>query len=148
MLRTPRVLLLTSEDQEATALQAAVATYASALQVSSLPGMLARLNANAYDVLFCSWSFYRADWSGVLKMAQEHSPDLPVLVVSRNGEERQWAEVLGAGAFDLLAWPGPKTTVLALLEQAVDSHEARRSRNSRPEDDPGNALTGAMRRSA
>ena len=49
MLRAPRVILLTSDHNEATALGETIVNYASLLPVSSLAGMTARLKEDAYD---------------------------------------------------------------------------------------------------
>ena len=46
--------------------------------------------------------------------------------------EREWAEALEAGAFDLLAPPYKKHEVLAVLEQAVESDYPARRVRERP----------------
>ena len=56
---------------------------------------------------------------------QLRCPDLPVVVFSATGGEQEWVRVLEAGAFDLLVAPYQKQTVIAILEQAVATYQAR-----------------------
>ena len=46
---------------------------------------------------------------------------IPVIVLSRCGGEKQWVEVLQAGAFDLLVPPYNSYQILAVLEHALAS---------------------------
>jgi DNA-binding NtrC family response regulator len=59
-----------------------------------------------------------------LRNIQESHPGLPVIVLSSSPENREWDEVLEAGAFDLLVPPYDERAVLAVLEQASSSREA------------------------
>jgi CheY-like chemotaxis protein len=78
-----------------------------------------------YDVLFCGWSFHRSRWKDALGVIQMILGDLPVVFLSRSQDEKEWKDVLEAGAFDLLLAPFSKSQALAVLGQAVESQEAR-----------------------
>ena len=90
----------------------------------NLSELAALLKCNSYDALFCAWSFQRGTWKEAVRNIQESQPGLPVIVLSSSPENREWSEVLEAGAFDLLVPPYEKQSVLAVLEQASASREA------------------------
>ena len=127
MLRRPKVLLLTGDDSEASALQETIGDYITLLRARSLPEMKSQLENEDCDVLVCAGSFYQNGWDSVLSGAHEQHPNLPVIVVSPKSGELEWAKVLEAGAFNLLAWPCQKTIVLGAVGQAVTSHDASRA---------------------
>ena len=58
-------------------------------------------------------------------------PELPVIVVSQTSDQEadEWAEVVAAGAFDLLPSVRNEPATLALLEHAVASGEGRALRS-------------------
>ena len=126
MIRTPKVLLLISDEAERREVEAILDPHALTVHARNIPEMKSYLQNDAVDVLFCAWPFYRTNWRGVLDEVWNQYPDLPVIVLSPNGGEREWIEVLDSGAFDLLAWPLLGPTVLAVVEQATASYEARR----------------------
>jgi DNA-binding NtrC family response regulator len=76
---------------------------------------------NPYDAVFCPWEFAGGTWREVLQKAQKLDLPIPVIVLSRWAGEKQWVEVLQAGAFDLLAWPCTSYQILAVLEHALAS---------------------------
>ena len=82
------------------------------------------LETGQYDALFCDWSFYSGAWNEVLQEVRERYPDLPVIILSRTAAEREWLEVMDAGAFDLLAPPYLEHNLLAALEQVTASRPA------------------------
>lgn len=124
MLRSPRVLLLSTDDTETTLLQDLLQEHAIVTAAGSLTELDAPLRSNRYDALFCAWSFQRGTWKEAVANIQESHPSLPVIVLSSSPQNREWAEVLEAGAFDLLVPPYEKKAVLAALEQAVESRDA------------------------
>ena len=128
MLCTLKVLVLTGDEEEACHLQEILGNYAFLVHAKDVAEVAFRLEEESCDVLFCAWAFYRDFWNGALQGMRDRYPDLPVVVLSRTGSEREWLEVLEAGAFDLLAFPCQKTALLGVVEQAADSHEARRAR--------------------
>ena len=124
MLRSPRVLLLSTDESETALLKELLSEHVmvtSAQDLCELPGLL---KSNNYDALFCAWSFQRGTWKEAVRKIQESYPGLPVVVLSSSPENREWSEVLEAGAFDLLVPPYEKESMLAVLEQASASREA------------------------
>ena len=127
MLRSPSVLLLSTDNAEAALLQELIREHAIVTVAGNLSQLDALLECNSYDALLCAWSFQRGTWKEAVKNIQESHPGLPVIVLSSSPENREWAEVLEAGAFDLLVPPYEKPAVLAVLEQASASREALES---------------------
>ncbi len=125
MLSQPKVLLIGSDEAELSVLEGILSEHVELHSVRDLLELQGNLE-RSYDAVFCGWSFHDATWNEVLEVLQQLNPDLPVIVFSRTGGEREWAEVLEAGAFDLMAPPYRKLPVLAVLEQAIDSYDARR----------------------
>jgi two-component system, NarL family, nitrate/nitrite response regulator NarL len=123
MLRSPRVLLLSTDETETALLQDLLNEHAILTPAGNLTELAALLKSNSYDALFCAWSFQRGTWEEAVRSLQESHPGLPVIVLSSSPENREWAEVLEAGAFDLLVPPYEEQTVLAVLEQASASRE-------------------------
>lgn len=124
----PKVLLLTSDEEEASILLKILGNYALLVRAKNLSEMSRRLEEEGCDLLLCAWVFYRSFWNGALQEVRERYPDLPVVILSRTGGEREWLEVLEAGAFDLLGIPCQKSALLSVIEQAVVSHETRKAR--------------------
>ena len=132
MFSQPRVLLISNDEAETGYLKAILSEHVMLHSVRDLPELENHLEGGGYDAVFCGWSFQRGTWSDALRQVQQRNPSLPVVIFCRTGGEREWVEVLEAGGFDLLAAPYQKPTVLALLEQAVDSYQARRLQNLMP----------------
>ena len=124
MLRSPRVLLLSTDETETALLQDLLNEHAILTPAGNLTELAALLKSNSYDALFCAWSFQRGTWEEAVRSLQESHPGLPVIVLSSSPENREWAEVLEAGAFDLLVPPYEQRAVLAVLEHASASCEA------------------------
>jgi len=127
MLRYPQVLLLSNE-KESAVLEQLLTEHVALTPVHSLPELVSMLEDNDYDALFCASYFHAGTWNDAIKEVRKIHPDLPVIVLSSSAEEREWLEALDAGAFDLLAPPYHARSLLAVLEQASASHEARISR--------------------
>ena len=132
MFSQPRVLLISSDEADTSDLKAILSEYVVLRSVRGLPEFGNHLEGGGYDAVFCGWSFHRGIWSDALRQVQQRNPDLPVIIFCRTGGEREWVEVMEAGGFDLLAAPYLKPTVLALLEQAVGSYQARQLQNLMP----------------
>ena len=124
MMTYPRVLLLTTDEPEAAQLNALLSEYVTLAWARDLCELGRLLETGQYDALFCDWSFYSGAWSEVLQEVRKLNPDLPVIILSRTAAEREWLEVLDAGAFDLLAPPYREHNLLAVLEQATASRQA------------------------
>ena len=130
MFTHARVLLISNDEMEASALEGILSEHVVLIRVRDFSEMQTALGKGSYDALFCGWSFHRGTWNDALKQVQRRCPDLPVIIYSRAGGAREWLEVIEAGAFDLLTAPYLKRHVLPVLEHAVVSHEARRLHNN------------------
>ena len=92
-------------------------------RVDSLEGLPQAIAAARPDVVLCAWS---CPWSKVISVAHNVSAELPVIVVSSYGGGREWYQVLASGGFDLLTPPHHPSLVKWAIQQAIESHDARR----------------------
>jgi DNA-binding NtrC family response regulator len=129
MLKYPNVLLLNNDAQEAGLLLDILREQAVLTHARSMTELEALLENNTYDAFLCAWSCEVGNWDECLKKVQKLQPDLPVIVVSRTGGEKEWTAVLEAGAFDLLVPAYGRGSALGILEQAAASRELKTSRN-------------------
>jgi DNA-binding NtrC family response regulator len=106
--------------------------FAQVMQAEDIPQALGVLAQRSFEAVFCDWRFHCGTWREALERINELYPDLPVVVVSgTNGIEEgidEWAEVVEAGAFDLLLSVRSESAAVSLLEHAVASGEARAMR--------------------
>ena len=82
-------------------------------------------NGDDCDAVLCGFSFRQGEWKDALRYVLQGSPDFPLVISRRMGAEREWVEVIGAGAFELLPIPHAEGSVLMHLEEAVASYETR-----------------------
>lgn len=122
----PRVLLVSSDEAESCVLEGILSEHVDLRSIRDIAELQTKLDDGDYDAIFCGWSLHRGTWNDVLREVRQGHPNLPVVVFCRTGGEREWVQVLEAGAFDLLSAPYLKAPVLAVMEQAVESYEARR----------------------
>jgi DNA-binding NtrC family response regulator len=87
--------------------------------------MIQQLAQAKYDAVFCSRTLSSGSWGEALKQVRQGYPDVPVIILSHTADEKEWAEVLAAGAFDLLGLPCYERTLLSVMEHAVATREAR-----------------------
>ncbi|HEY7678950.1 MAG TPA: response regulator [Terriglobia bacterium] len=134
MREQPKILLVGDDEPRMTHLRATLSRAARVTQAEDLPQALSLLAADSFGAVFCDWRFHCGTWRDALARSRELYPDLPVVVVSQtNGVEEgidEWAQVVEAGAFDLLLSARSESTALSLLEHAVASGEARAIRAS------------------
>lgn len=107
MIRPPRVALLPEDETQAKILGDLLQQHTLLTHIRNVSELLHLLNANEPDVLFCGESFQGGTWRDALAAVRAHDLDLSVIVLSRTGAEKEWMEVLEAGAFNLLV---PKRT--------------------------------------
>jgi DNA-binding NtrC family response regulator len=124
MYTRPNILLLSNDESERTTMEQVIGGYATLTFADCIAAIEDLLQDGSYDAFLCSWVFQEGVWRDALRNLQRNYPDLPVIVLSRTGGEKEWLEVLEAGAFDLLAAPYHPGLVMGLLEQAVSTHEA------------------------
>jgi signal transduction histidine kinase len=71
-------------------------------RVEDEPGMRAALARSRFDIVLCDHSLPRFSLAGALRVAREHHPDLPVIVVSGIVGEEAAVDDLRAGAEDFV----------------------------------------------
>ena len=130
MDRQSKIILLGCCEAETGKLRDLLARHAIVKCARDLPELLIILKTGDCDALFCDSSFPVGTWREALEAIQKRDQDLPMIVVDHAGEEKEWIDVLSAGAFDLLAPPYNEPLVLAVLEHAIVSCEARKAHAS------------------
>ena len=125
MVSVPRVLLFVCDASQKAILQQTLAHHAELVWADNLQEMTQQLERARYDALFCSSTLSTGSWGEALKQVRQFYPDVPVIILSKTSSQKEWMEVLDAGAFDLLGLPCSERTLLSVMEHAVDSCEAR-----------------------
>jgi DNA-binding NtrC family response regulator len=96
--------------------------FASVTQVHGVPGEFPAGDRDAYDAVFCECDCNgQGRWKEVLEKAAKLDRGIPVIVLSHSGCEKEWVEVLQAGAFDFLVPPYTNYQILSVLEHAIAS---------------------------
>jgi DNA-binding NtrC family response regulator len=127
MSPSKNVLLLKSKDVDVVPLQEALQEHAKVTEVANLAHLSRLLAQGDYDVLFCGSEITDGTWHDAFNEVQRRSSELPIVIVARLGGEKQWIDVLGQGAFDMVTAPYQMRTLLYLLEHAAASKQARAS---------------------
>src|SRR5690349_10715355 len=131
-MKEAKVLFLSTDNGESAVLEKLLSEYVVLRKLLHLSELQNELQDGNYDAMFCEWSFHRGTWREVLQQIQHRCPDMPLIVFSRTGGEREWLDVLEAGSFDLLVPPYNRHAVLPVLEHAISSHNARIFQNVTP----------------
>jgi DNA-binding NtrC family response regulator len=118
MAAYPKVLVLGS-DPDASFLVEILAQFAAVTKLEKIPRVFKPLEGENYDAVFCPWESPEATWRTVLEQIQSLRLELPMIVFCHCGGEREWTEVLEAGAFDFLVPPYSSSQILALLDGAL-----------------------------
>jgi DNA-binding NtrC family response regulator len=125
MLQQPKILLVTGNGPETDRVRELLERHAALACAGSIPKLRSLIRKTHYDALFCPpWS-PAGSWEDVLELVEEEAPGLPIIVLSSQGNERDWLEALDVGVFDWLTLPVPPQSLLAIVEQAAASREAR-----------------------
>jgi len=86
-----------------------------------------QLNGPAsYELLLVDTELTDGSWSDLLDFAITARRNCEVIVCSRYGDERLWAEVLQRGAYDLIADQCEEREILRVLSRALNSHYMHR----------------------
>ncbi len=125
MSLVPRVLLLVSDKDDKRRLEQNLTPYAELSWASHPEHVSGALHGDTFDVAFCAGRELIRSWREILKSVRDLNPDLPVIILSETAGEREWVDMLDAGAFDLLVSPYSET-LLPAMEHAIASREARR----------------------
>ena len=116
----PKVLYIGSNSDGAEVVEI-LAQFASVTRVLTVPIALPKGETEAYDAVFCDWDCADGTWKEVLSKLRELDLQIPLIVLSRCGCEKEWVEVLEAGAFDFLVPPYNSAQIRAVLEHALAS---------------------------
>ena len=82
---------------------------------------------NSYDLLFVGTELPDGSWQDLLPFTCNHERPCEMIVCSRLGDERLWAEVMARGGYDLIAEPFEEREVLRIIQGARVSQSVRRS---------------------
>ena len=125
MLKSPSVLLFSNDEQEESRLCTLLSPFVGLTCVQHAYDLNEELEYGHFDALFYHCTFGPSDWAERLAELRAQRPNLPVIVLSGNQSFDQWRDVFEAGAFDCLVSPYGRPNLLAVVEQAVASTEAR-----------------------
>ena len=132
MKERPMVLVIGDAGERTAQLRAIFSRSARVMQAEDLPQALELLAQQDYEAVFVDWRYHCGTWRDALQRLEALYPELPVIVISQTSgiEEgiQEWAEVVGAGAFDLLLSVYNEPAAWSLLEHAVASGQARAMR--------------------
>ncbi len=117
MLEHPKVLLISHEGESST-LRMLLNEHVILTCANNLTEAYGLLKRGGYDALFCDESFDTGACNEGLAEVRKGYPDLPIIILSQLDGEQQWADLLKAGAFDLLVVPHLKRAGSAVWEQA------------------------------
>jgi DNA-binding NtrC family response regulator len=112
-------VLVLGSDPDASFLAETLAPFAAVTRLEKIPKVFNLLEGEDYDAVFCPWESPEGTWRTVLEEVQNRGLEVPVIVFCHCGGEREWTEVLEAGAFDLLVPPYSAHETLAVLERAL-----------------------------
>jgi CheY-like chemotaxis protein len=97
-----------------------------ALQPShTVASALAVLRRKRVPIVLCDRDEHPDSWREIIRATKELAAPPCVIVTSRMADDRQWAEILNAGAFDLLAKPFEKSNVIRILQSAWVQWQSR-----------------------
>ena len=90
-----------------------------ALQPSpTLASTLAALREQRIPIVLCDRDAQPDAWWEILEATRKLAAPPCVIVTSQLADDREWTELLNAGAFDLLAKPFDKSNVIRILHSA------------------------------
>ena len=84
------------------------------------------LQEHSYDLLFVDAELPGSPWHSLLETILSSAKRCDVVVCSRCGDERLWADVLQRGAYDLLPEPFVESEVIRIANRALESHYLER----------------------
>jgi DNA-binding NtrC family response regulator len=124
LLAQRKILLISGHQQETDILQGFLNQEVTLDRVENIMELDGALERAGYDAVLCEWSCPGGGtWNDVLTKIQQRHSALPVIVFCRTGGEREWLQVLEAGAFDLLCSPYSKAATVAVLQHAIASYD-------------------------
>ena len=67
-------------------------------------------------------------WRDLIPLLVSSNPPCEMVVCSRTGDERLWAEVIQCGAFDLISEPYEQQEVIRIIQSALEGQYMRQFR--------------------
>ncbi len=120
-----RVLFISERQEDARDLTRMLFDLPLALHhVKSLREARRKLVQNEYAVLLTEGALPDGTWLDALRLAQEDSPEVRVIVTDPQADARLWAEALNLGAYDLLAQPFHAPEVRRILSNICSRYAA------------------------
>jgi DNA-binding NtrC family response regulator len=126
MSRRARVLFLKGRGESYNPIMSSLARSAAVESVGTLAAFKKATAARGYEAIFCTARFPGGTYADLLRILRQQRLDLPVIVCSLRGGDREWVQALERGAFDLLVFPFHRSTVAKVLEEALESREVLR----------------------
>ena len=83
------------------------------------------MRPHSYELLLVDAELPGGSWQDFLPLLVSSSPPCEMVVCSRAGDERLWAEVIQCGGFDLIAEPYEQQEVIRIVRSALDSQYMR-----------------------
>jgi len=80
---------------------------------------VAELRATAVPVVICGRNLPDGNWKDLVKFMGSFEPRPPVIVSDREASDKLWAEVLSAGAYDVLREPFETDDVIRSVSLAI-----------------------------
>lgn len=80
----------------------------------------------SYDLVFADAELPDGSWRDLLQFVVDSERTCEMVVSSRCGDERLWAEVIQCGVFDLIPEPYEQQEILRIIRSALDSQYMRR----------------------
>ncbi len=81
---------------------------------------LRKFQANAYDVVLCDIKMPKLDGLEFLAKATEHSPDVPIIMISGHGNIETAVEAVKKGAYDFISKPPDLNRLLVTIRNAIE----------------------------
>ena len=113
-------------------------TYVTA---STVAEAARHLTSSHFHVVLCERRLADGDWKRILDLTSRMTEPAQVIVLSRDGDERLWAEVLNLGAWDVLIKPFHPKEVYRTIHSAWQHGSASRRQ---PSETAGSVLTRAV----
>jgi DNA-binding NtrC family response regulator len=101
-----RVLAISPQETDLAVLSRILSHSAWTLETAStIAEAAARLQSSHYHVVLSERKLADGDWKKALDLTSRMTEPAQLIVLSRDGDEKLWAEVLNLGAWDVLVKP-------------------------------------------